>query len=71
VSDDIVSAGLSQSYPQSGQILLMPLWDTYHECNIGAVLGSAADQSNIYLGPTDLLSISTFCMTIMTHVRRL
>jgi signal transduction histidine kinase len=71
VADDIVSAGLPKAFPNAGQIILMPLWDTHHECNIGAILGFACDQSRVYLGSNDLTSMSAFCMTIMTQVRRL
>jgi signal transduction histidine kinase len=49
----------------------MPLWDTFHERTTGAVLGFANTQSRVYLGSTDLASISAFCTTIMTQVRRL
>jgi signal transduction histidine kinase len=71
VADDIVSAGLPKAFPSAEQIMLMPLWDTYHECNIGAILGFACDQSKVYLGSNDLSSMSAFCTTIMTQVRRL
>ncbi|KAL5120646.1 hypothetical protein ACEQ8H_001394 [Pleosporales sp. CAS-2024a] len=71
VSDDVVSTGLSELSPEVGQICLMPLWDTYHESNIGAVIGFARKSSNIYLGPPDLALMSAFCVTTMTQVRRL
>jgi hypothetical protein len=71
VTDDVVSAGLPKAFPNAAQIILMPLWDTHHECNIGAILGFACDQSKVYLGSNDLSSMSAFCMTIMTQVRRL
>lgn len=49
----------------------MPLWDTHHERNIGAVIGFSCDRSRTYLGPSDLSSLSAFCATVMTQVRRL
>jgi signal transduction histidine kinase len=71
VDDPIISAELSTSFPKAAQIVLMPLWDTFHERNTGAVLGFANTQSRVYLGSTDLVSIFAFCTTIMTQVRRL
>ncbi|KAG9189255.1 hypothetical protein G6011_06123 [Alternaria panax] len=71
VDDPVISTELSKSFPTAVQIVLMPLWDTFHERNIGAVLGFANTQARVYLGSTDLASISAFCMTIMTQVRRL
>lgn len=71
VTDDVVSVELSRAFPKAGQMIFMPLWDTYHECNIGVVFGFALNQSKIFLGPTDLPAVSAFCTTIMTQVRRL
>jgi hypothetical protein len=71
VIDPIVSVELPESFPKAEQIILMPLWDSFHERNTGAVLAFANDQSRVYLGSTDLSSISAFCTTIMTQVRRL
>lgn len=71
VDDTIISTELSRSFPKAVQVVLMPLWDTFHERNIGAVLGFANTQARVYLGSTDLASISAFCTTIMTQVRRL
>jgi signal transduction histidine kinase len=67
----VMSMELSKSFPKAEQIILMPLWDIFHERNTGAVLAFANDQSRVYLGSTDLSSISAFCTTIMTQVRRL
>jgi signal transduction histidine kinase len=69
--DNAMSKELSQAFPEAEQIILMPLWDTYYESNIGAVLGFAYDRLRAYLGPNDLSSISAFCLTLMTQVRRL
>ncbi|CAN9338891.1 unnamed protein product [Alternaria alternata] len=71
VGDPVISMELSRSFPGAVQIVLMPLWDTFHERTTGAVLGFANTQSRVYLGSTDLASISAFCTTIMTQVRRL
>jgi len=71
VDDPIISAEIPRTFRGAQQIIVMPLWDTYHERNIGVVLGFANDQSRVYLGSTDLSSISAFCTTIMTQVRRL
>ncbi|CAA9963289.1 two-component sensor protein histidine protein kinase [Pyrenophora teres f. maculata] len=71
VVDPIICAEIPRTFPGAQQIIIMPLWDTYHERNIGVVLGFANDQSRVYLGSTDLSSISAFCTTIMTQVRRL
>jgi signal transduction histidine kinase len=71
VVDHIVSTELPKAFPDVKQITLMPLWDTYHERNIGVVLGFAYDQSRVYLGSTDLPSMSALCTTIMTQARRL
>jgi hypothetical protein len=71
VDDPVISMELSRSFPGAVQIVLMPLWDTFHERTTGAVLGFANTQSRVYLGSTDLASISAFCTTIMTQVRRL
>jgi signal transduction histidine kinase len=71
VIDPVISTELPKSFPKAEQIVLMPLWDSFHERNTGAVLAFANDQSRVYLGSTDLSSISAFCTTIMTQVRRL
>ncbi|KAI2488176.1 Histidine kinase-group I protein [Pyrenophora tritici-repentis] len=71
VVDPMICAEIPRTFPGAQQIIIMPLWDTYHERNIGVVLGFANDQSRVYLGSTDLSSISAFCTTIMTQVRRL
>jgi len=71
VTDRTICTELPNVFPRAQQIVFMPLWDTYHERNIGAVLGFANDQSRVYLSSTDLSSISAFCTTIMTQVRRL
>ncbi|USP77573.1 hypothetical protein yc1106_04847 [Curvularia clavata] len=71
VVDELISTELPQIFPAAKQIVVMPLWDTHRERNIGAVLGFANDQSRVYLGSMDLLSISAFCTTLMTQVRRL
>jgi signal transduction histidine kinase len=71
VEDPLILTELSKTFPKAEQIVLMPLWDTFHERNIGAVLGFVNDQSRVFLGSTDLASISAFCTTIMTQVRRL
>jgi signal transduction histidine kinase len=71
IVDRIVSTELPKTFPGVKQMILMPLWDTYHERNIGAVLGFAYDQSRVYLGSTDLPSMSALCTTIMTQARRL
>jgi signal transduction histidine kinase len=71
ITDPIISSELPKCFPKAEQIILMPLWDSFHERNTGAVLAFANDQSRVYLGPTDLSSISAFCTTIMTQVRRL
>lgn len=62
---------LKKSFPKADQIMVMPLWDTHHERNIGAVLGFSCDRSRTYLGSSDLSSLSAFCATVMTQVRRL
>lgn len=69
--DESTSKELTKAFSWAEQIVLMPLWDTHHERNIGAVLGFAYDRSRAYLGPSDLSSISAFCATVMTQVRRL
>jgi hypothetical protein len=71
VEDQIISTELPQIFPEAKQIIVMPLWDTHRERNIGAVLGFANDQSRVHLGSTDLSSISAFCTTLMTQMRRL
>ncbi|KAI4652958.1 uncharacterized protein J4E78_007786 [Alternaria triticimaculans] len=71
VEDTLILKELSKTFLRAEQIVLMPLWDAFHERNIGAVLGFAENQSRVYLGSTDLASISAFCTTIMTQVRRL
>lgn len=71
IVDEVISTELPQVFPEARQIIIMPLWDTHRERNIGALLGFANDQSRVYLGSTDLLSISGFCTTLMTQVRRL
>jgi signal transduction histidine kinase len=71
INDPIILAELPRSFPKAEQIVFLPLWDTFHERNIGAVFGFADNQSRVYLGSTDLASISAFCTTIMTQVRRL
>ncbi|KAF3040381.1 hypothetical protein E8E11_004182 [Didymella keratinophila] len=65
------STVLTEHFPKANQIMMMPLWDTHHERNIGAVLGFSSDRSRTYLGPSDLSSLSAFCATVMTQVRRL
>lgn len=62
---------LTENFLRASQIMMMPLWDTHHERNIGAVLGFTCDQSKTCLGPNDLSSLSAFCATVMTQVRRL
>ena len=62
---------LTENFLRANQITMMPLWDTHHERNIGAVLGFTCDRSKTYLGPNDLSSLSAFCATVMTQVRRL
>jgi signal transduction histidine kinase len=69
--DDSMSRELTKAFSGAEQIVLMPLWDTHHERNIGAILGFANDRSRAYLGSSDLSSISAFCATVMTQVRRL
>lgn len=71
VVDPIICTELPKTFPKARQIIVMPLRDAYHERSIGAVLGFANDQSRVYLSSTDLSSISAFCTTIMTQVRRL
>jgi signal transduction histidine kinase len=68
---DTLAVGLSKAFPQAQQVILMPLWDPHFERNIGAVLGYACDQSRVYLSGSDLSSMSAFCTTLMTQVRRL
>jgi signal transduction histidine kinase len=68
---DMLAAGLSKAFPQAQQVVLMPLWDPHFQRNIGAVLGYACDQSRVYLSGSDLSSMSAFCTTLMTQVRRL
>ncbi|KAJ4367735.1 hypothetical protein N0V86_009856 [Didymella sp. IMI 355093] len=69
--DDSMSRDLIEAFSGAEQIVLMPLWDTHHERNTGAILGFAYDRSRAYLGLSDLSSISAFCATVMTQVRRL
>ena len=71
VVDALLATELPKILPKAQQIIIMPLWDTHRERNIGVVLGFANNQSRIYLSSTDLLSISVFCTTLMTQVRRL
>jgi signal transduction histidine kinase len=71
VIDPVVTMELPKSFPKAQQIIFVPLWDTFHERNTGAVVAFANDQSRTFLGSTDLSSISAFCTTIMTQVRRL
>ncbi|ENH99784.1 hypothetical protein COCC4DRAFT_152225 [Bipolaris maydis ATCC 48331] len=71
VIDQLISTELPQIFPKAKQIIMMPLWDTHRERNIGTVLGFSNDQSRVYLGSTDLWSISALCTTLMTQVRRL
>jgi signal transduction histidine kinase len=70
VIDPVVSTELPKSFPRAQQIIFMPLWDTFHERNIGAVVAFANDQSRVHLGSADLSSIFAFCTAIMTQVRR-
>ncbi|KAL1796718.1 hypothetical protein ACET3X_005258 [Alternaria dauci] len=69
--DPVLSTELWESFPGAAQIVLMPLWDTFHERTTGAVLGFANTQARVCLSSIDLASISAFCTTIMTQVRRL
>ena len=62
---------LKKNFPKADQIMVVPLWDNHHERNIGAVLGFSYDRPRTYLGPSDLSSLSAFCATVMTQVRRL
>jgi signal transduction histidine kinase/ActR/RegA family two-component response regulator len=70
-TNKIESTALTGNFPKADQIIVMPLWDTHHERNIGAVLGFSCDRSRTYLGPSDLSSLSALCATVMTQVRRL
>ncbi|KAJ4350328.1 uncharacterized protein N0V89_008949 [Didymosphaeria variabile] len=69
--NDVVFTELSKAFPNVEQMILMPLWEAHHERTVGAVLGFANRQSNVYLSTTDLSSMSAFCTTTMTQVRRL
>ncbi|KAF9695524.1 hypothetical protein EKO04_006693 [Ascochyta lentis] len=71
VIDDTVSAELLKTFPNVEQMILMPLWETYHKRNVGAVFGFVYRLSNVYLSTTDLSSVSALCTTTMTQVRRL
>jgi hypothetical protein len=71
VTNVTVSAGWSNTFPSADQIAMVPLWDTYHERNTGAVVGFAHDQSRVYLGSSDLSLMSAICTTTMTQVRHL
>lgn len=68
---DPLATALSSAFPQAQQVILMPLWDPHFERNIGIVLGYACAQSRVYLSSNDLSSMSAFCTTLMTQVRRL
>lgn len=69
--DKPLSKELTKAFQRAEQIVLMPLWDTHHERNIAVALGFAHKRSRAYLGSSDLSSISAFCATVMTQVRRL
>ncbi|KAI4935114.1 uncharacterized protein J4E92_002401 [Alternaria infectoria] len=45
VEDTLILKELSKTFLRAEQIVLMPLWDAFHERNIGAVLGFAENQS--------------------------
>jgi hypothetical protein len=71
LTSDIGSTELSKTFPNAEQMILMPLWEAHHERNVGAVFGFVNRPSSVYLSTTDLSSMSAFCTTTMTQVRRL
>lgn len=71
ITDRDLAAEILKAFPSTEQIMLMPLWDTHHERNTGAIIGFAQDFLKVHLGPTDLSSMSAFCATLMMQVRRL
>ena len=69
VNNDL-STELLKTFPDAEKIIFMPLWEANHEYNVGVVLGFANRPSNVYLSTTDLSSMSAFCTTTMTQIRR-
>lgn len=62
---------LCEQFPQAEQFLFMPLRDSFHDRDVAFILGYASKSPRVFSGNTDLPSLYSFSMAIMTQVRRL
>lgn len=62
---------LCEQFPQAEQFLFMPLRDSFHDRDVAFILGYASKSPRVFSGSTDLPSLYSFSMAIMTQVRRL
>ncbi|KAF2721282.1 hypothetical protein K431DRAFT_303502 [Polychaeton citri CBS 116435] len=70
-SEDDLAIRLLQTFPATEQIVLVPLWDTHDERNIGAAIALIENCLKVSFGSSDLSTMSAFCATLMMQLRRL
>jgi hypothetical protein len=66
-----VSEALGKSFQSSQQLLIMPLFDVLHNSTAAICVGWLNDYSRVYLDQSDLLFVSSFCMSIMSEMLQL
>jgi signal transduction histidine kinase len=63
-----VSEALDKSFQSSQQLLLMLLFDVLDNSTAAICVGWLNDYSRVYLDQSDLLFVSSFCISIMSEV---
>ena len=62
---------LCDHFPGIQQCVFMPLRDTFHDRDTAFIFGWTSDRKRVYSSMTDLPSLSSFGIAVMTQLRRL
>lgn len=64
-------AALDRCFPDSQQLLIMPLFDVLHNRTAAICVGWLRDYKRVYSERSDLPFVSAFCMSTMSEVLRI
>lgn len=65
------ASAVGEAFPGARQILFVPLFDFRHNRTAAICIGWSKHYKRVYTPETDLLSMSTFCLTAISQVLRL